>query len=139
MTAALAPVAAEAAEGAATRTAGSAAAKGKTAGAGRKAGSGGTPTKQQQIDGIQAIKDRRKPEPDPSLAVNPVEDDPNHPARAVQAPAARPVFQPPDAVSSGSGFVLGLLVWVVGVNYLRGGVPQVKKLLTAKFLNKTGA
>jgi hypothetical protein len=42
-----------------------------------------------------------------------------------------------DGVHSGSGFVLGLLAWVVAANYLQGGMPQVKQLLRAKFLNKT--
>jgi hypothetical protein len=40
-------------------------------------------------------------------------------------------------VHSGSGFVLGLIVWVGVTNYLQGGIPQVRKLLAAKFLNKT--
>jgi hypothetical protein len=33
--------------------------------------------------------------------------------------------------------VLGLMAWTVAVNYLAGGVPQVRRLLAAKFLNKT--
>jgi hypothetical protein len=44
-----------------------------------------------------------------------------------------------DAFHSGSGFVLGLVVWVVAKNYLDGGVPQVRRLLKAKFFNQTGA
>jgi len=42
-----------------------------------------------------------------------------------------------DGVHSGSGFVLGLIAWVVAANYLQGGLPQVKKLARAKFLNRT--
>jgi hypothetical protein len=42
-----------------------------------------------------------------------------------------------DGVHSGAGFVLGLIAWVGVANYLQGGLPQVKKLLRAKFLNKT--
>jgi hypothetical protein len=40
---------------------------------------------------------------------------------------------------TGGGFVLGVMGWVLFRNYLEGGVPQVKRLLAAKFLNKTGA
>ena len=35
-----------------------------------------------------------------------------------------------------STFLLGVLVWALTVNYLRGGPPQVKGWLRAKFLNK---
>jgi hypothetical protein len=42
-------------------------------------------------------------------------------------------------VQTGGGAVLGVMAWVVFRNYLEGGVPQVKRLLAAKFLNKTGA
>jgi hypothetical protein len=40
---------------------------------------------------------------------------------------------------TGGGFVLGVLGWALFVNYMHGGVPQVKQLLRAKFLNQTGA
>lgn len=40
-------------------------------------------------------------------------------------------------VSSGAGFVLGLLVWTwVGLPFLQGGPTAVKNMLRAKFLNK---
>lgn len=119
------------------------AAKGKTAGAGRKAGSGGTPTKQQQIDGIQAIKDARPAEtPAGPPGTPPAPAQREAPSWLTDNRGAPSWWGVPDGVSAanaGGGFVLGLALWVVGVNYLRGGVPQVKQLLRAKFLNQTGA
>lgn len=41
------------------------------------------------------------------------------------------------AAATGGGFLLGLFAWALGLAYLRGGSAEVKKLLTAKFLNKT--
>lgn len=64
-------------------------------------------------------------------------------AAGVSQPAPKPDKGRPSPVrgmepaSSGAGFVLGLLVWTVAVNYVQGGVPQVRRLLAAKFLNKT--
>jgi hypothetical protein len=41
-------------------------------------------------------------------------------------------------VDTGAGFILGLLAWGwIGVPFLRGGPKEVKKVLLAKFLNKT--
>jgi hypothetical protein len=43
------------------------------------------------------------------------------------------------AAQTGSGFVLGLFFWGwVALPYLRGGAPEVRRTLLAKFLNKTG-
>jgi hypothetical protein len=41
------------------------------------------------------------------------------------------------AVSTGSGFLLGVFAWAVGLAYLRGGAPEVRRFMAAKFLNKT--
>jgi hypothetical protein len=41
------------------------------------------------------------------------------------------------AANAGGGFLLGLFAWALGLAYLRGGPTEVKKLLAAKFLNKT--
>lgn len=51
-----------------------------------------------------------------------------------------PLFSagPMEAASTGGGFLLGLGVWIVAVNYLQGGLPQVKRFAAAKFLNRTG-
>lgn len=56
------------------------------------------------------------------------------------APAAAPLFQMPKATAAhtGGGFVLGLIAWAVGLNYLQGGMPQVRRLARAKFLNDVG-
>ena len=40
------------------------------------------------------------------------------------------------AAQEGAGFLLGLFAYALLLNYLRGGVPQVKGWLGAKFLNK---
>lgn len=41
------------------------------------------------------------------------------------------------AASTGSGFLLGVFAWAVGLAYLRGGAPEVKKFFRAKFFNET--
>ena len=51
------------------------------------------------------------------------------------AGAAAPAM--PAAVSTGSGFLLGVFAWALGLAYLRGGAPEVKRFMAAKFLNKT--
>lgn len=41
-------------------------------------------------------------------------------------------------VEDGASLVLGVFAWVLTMQYLRGGAPQVKRFLRAKFLNQTG-
>jgi hypothetical protein len=41
------------------------------------------------------------------------------------------------AAHTGSGVVLGVIGWALALNFLQGGMPQVRKLLRAKFLNQT--
>jgi len=41
------------------------------------------------------------------------------------------------SVNDGAGFVLGLLAWVLTMQYIRGGPDGVKAWLRAKFLNQT--
>jgi hypothetical protein len=43
----------------------------------------------------------------------------------------------PAAAQTGSGFLLGVFAWAVGLAYLRGGGTEVRRLLAAKFFNKT--
>jgi hypothetical protein len=43
----------------------------------------------------------------------------------------------PAAAATGSGFLLGLFGWALGLAYLRGGAPEVKRFMAAKFLNQT--
>jgi hypothetical protein len=50
--------------------------------------------------------------------------------------AGLPSLPMPGAASTGSGFLLGVFAWALGLAYLRGGSPEVKKFLSAKFLNK---
>jgi len=40
------------------------------------------------------------------------------------------------AASTGGGVLLGVGAWAVGLAYLRGGLPEVRKFLAAKFLNQ---
>lgn len=57
-------------------------------------------------------------------------------------PAAAPApasWSTPEPVSTGAGIVLGVFGWALAVNYLRGGMPQVRGYLSAKFLNKPGS
>jgi hypothetical protein len=42
----------------------------------------------------------------------------------------------PAAAATGSGFLLGVFAWAVGLAYLRGGMPEVRKFAAAKFLNQ---
>lgn len=42
----------------------------------------------------------------------------------------------PAPVQSGSGFLLGVFAWAVGLAYLQGGSAGVKKFMAAKFFNK---
>jgi hypothetical protein len=78
----------------------------------------------------------------PVASTPPPPADPNAPPRAAPAPTSSgaglsipaPVAA---AAGTGGGFLLGLFGWALGLAYLRGGSPEVRKLLAAKFLNKT--
>lgn len=50
------------------------------------------------------------------------------------APTLRPPRRP--SIADGSGFALGLLLYALGMNYLRHGRAGVKGWLRAKFLNQ---
>jgi hypothetical protein len=118
---AAAPVAARA--GLTARAGAGAAARG---GAGKAAaGKAATGSKAaQQAEAIQAIKDAR-PADKPAGDV----DD--------QSGRQLPSITVNTKGGTGGGFVLGMLVYAVGLTYLRGGKPAVKQLLRAKFLNDT--
>lgn len=145
---AFAPVAAAAGRGAAARGAASRAGAARSGAGGRgtrKITAAMTPDEvseelnARRVNAKHAARDRRDaaaeasdPEEVAAAASDPV-------TKAATGAKSGPTFrlQAPDAVGSGSGVVLGVLAWVVAMNYLRGGVPQVKKLLRAKFLNQT--
>jgi hypothetical protein len=57
-------------------------------------------------------------------------------ARGASA-ASRPVSGVGVSVNDGAGFILGLLAWVLTMQYIRGGRDGVKAWLRAKFLNQT--
>jgi hypothetical protein len=66
--------------------------------------------------------------------------------QATPAPTVPPPASPgggpslpamPAAAATGSGFLLGLFGWALGLAYLRGGAPEVKRFMAAKFLNQT--
>jgi hypothetical protein len=81
---------------------------------------------------IQAIKDAREPEPEPEPERTPAPAPPSSGA-GVAVPAV------PAAVSSGSGFLFGVVCWGFGLAYLRGGWTEVRRLGAAKFLNRVSA
>jgi hypothetical protein len=58
-------------------------------------------------------------------------------ARDAETKAAVQGWQRPEPAPAGAGIVLGVLVWAVARSYIEGGVPRVRKLLRAKFLNQT--
>jgi hypothetical protein len=72
-------------------------------------------------------RDRDTLRRDPSGRVRPALE------RVASAPIA-----PGVTVDDGAGLLLGLFAWVLTMQYLRGGTPQVKRWLRAKFLNQTG-
>ena len=87
----------------------------------------------------EELQHRRREAAEKSAA-DPVDEPAAAPSAPVQKPDKGSTFgldklQP---ASSGAGFVLGLVAWAVAINYMQGGLPQVKRLAAAKFLNKTG-
>lgn len=96
----------------------------------------------QHADELQA---RRKAAAEPAPTVPDGTDDPTpqpapepapEPSAASSPSGGRAPIQIPDV---GGGMVLGFLLYVVGLTYLRGGKADVTALLRAKFLNKTGS
>jgi hypothetical protein len=88
----------------------------------------GDPNLERDRAAVQAIKDAREPEPEPASTPAPA---PTSSGAGAGLPAM------PAAVSSGSGFLLGVFAWALGLAYLRGGAPEVRRFMAAKFLNKT--
>ena len=70
-----------------------------------------------------------EPAPSPQPAAGPPPASPGGGLPSIAVPAA---------ASTGSGFLLGVAVWAGVLAYLRGGAPEVKKLINAKFFNKVG-
>jgi hypothetical protein len=66
-----------------------------------------------------------------------VHDRPGRPPVLGGPAVANPKQTTQVAANTGGGFLLGLFGWAVGLAYLRGGSDEVRKLLAAKFLNKT--
>lgn len=87
----------------------------------------GSPAARQR-QAIEDIKAKRTPEPEPAPA--PASPPPASPGGGLSLPAT------PAAVGTGSGFLLGVFAWALGLAYLQGGPAGVKKFLAAKFLNK---
>ena len=82
----------------------------------------------RQRQQIEDIKAARTPEPEPTPTPAPA---PASSGGGLSLPAT------PATVGTGSGFLLGVFAWALGLAYLQGGSAGVKKFLTAKFLNKT--
>lgn len=77
----------------------------------------------------------------PAASTPPLSADPGTTTPAAPAPTSSGVgLSVPGSVSAaagtGGGFLLGLFGWALGLAYLRGGAPEVRRLLAAKFLNK---
>jgi hypothetical protein len=130
---AAAPVAARAAAaragaGAAARGGAGKAAAGKTAG--KAAGSAA-----QHAEGIQAIKDARPVTEGSGGSASGEQEAARARAGVMSGPRSLPSITVNTRGGAGGGFVLGMLAYVVGLTYLRGGKPAVKQLLRAKFLN----
>ncbi len=117
----------------AARTAGAGAAR---AGAGRaatgkatgKAAGKAATSAAQQAAGIQAIKDARPPAPV-------VDEDQGDAGKNSGGGRQLPSITVNTGGGTGGGLALGALCYVVGITYLRGGKPAVKRLIRAKFLN----
>jgi hypothetical protein len=91
----------------------------------------GDPNLERDRAAIQAIKDTREPEPEAAA-----------PAAAVPPPTSSgggPSLPGMGAAATGSGFLLGVVCWGFGLAYLRGGMPEVRRLAAAKFFNKVEA
>jgi hypothetical protein len=85
-----------------------------------------------QRDAIEAIKANRPPEP---AAPETASDGPA-PTSSGAGPSMPSLPAMPAAASTGSGFLLGVFAWAVGLAYLQGGSAGVKKFMAAKFFNK---
>lgn len=116
------------------------AARGGKASARRAPAGGPSPKLERDRAAIQAIKDSR-PDPEAQPVDGRPEDKPSVPAGAVPSPTSSGGGPPqqlvmPAAASTGSGFMLGVFAWALGLAYLRGGGAEVRRFMAAKFLNK---
>jgi hypothetical protein len=84
----------------------------------------------RQREDIERIKAARAPDPAP------VESTPASPPPASPG-GGLPSLPVPAAAATGSGFLLGVFVWALGLAYLREGGDGVRKFMAAKFFNKT--
>lgn len=84
-----------------------------------------------QRDAIESIKANRPPEPAPE----PASDGPA-PTSSGAGPSMPSLPPMPAAAGTGSGFLLGVFAWALGLAYLQGGSAGVKKFIDAKFFNK---
>lgn len=86
---------------------------------------------------VAAIRKRQR---DRGLSEGQTTDE--EPAAPKPAPAAPPPASLgggpslPAPAQTGSGFLLGVFAWALGLAYLQGGAPGVKKFMAAKFFNK---
>lgn len=112
-----------------------------TAAAGRVVAGGATQAEKDALARRLAAARTQQAAPAPPAPAKPATPAPPAPDRRPRPPA------PPlggrgaglrSGVDTGAGFLLGLLVWGwVVLPFVQGGPAQVKKVLYAKFLNKT--
>jgi hypothetical protein len=89
----------------------------------------GDPNLERDRAAIQKIKDAREPEPDDTPAPAATVPPPTSPGGGLSLPGM-------GAAATGSGFLFGVFAWALGLAYLRGGSPEVRRFMAAKFLNK---
>jgi hypothetical protein len=86
----------------------------------------------QQRQAIEDLKASRPAQPHPMVPAAP------SPASPGGGPSMPSLPGMPAAAATGSGFLLGLFAWAVGLAYLQHGMPGVRQFFAAKFLNQKG-
>lgn len=86
----------------------------------------------QQRQAIEKIKASRPAQP----PVSPATESPAPTSSGTGPSAPALPAGTTAAASTGSGFLLGVIAWALALNYLQGGLPQVRKFAAAKLFNK---
>jgi hypothetical protein len=89
----------------------------------------------QQRQAIEDLKARRPAQPHPMVPTSPANPPPTSPGGGPSMPSVPAM---PAAAATGSGFLLGVFAWALGLAYLQHGMPGVRQFMAAKFLNQKG-
>jgi hypothetical protein len=97
-----------------------------------EAGRAGTPYDESIFGSVEGAQDAY------TVGVDEARGERRQQSRDQLAGAGRRVagLRGPDWVNQGAGFVLGMLVYALALNYVQGGPDQARGWLAAKFLNK---